>query len=40
MLGCTDCVKRVFGDVVFHPDVSYVYPCDRPECLGAGIVYA
>ena len=31
MLACTDCVKRLFKNVVFHPDVSFVYPCDRPH---------
>ena len=29
MLGCTECVTRVFGDVVFHPDGTYVFPPDR-----------
>jgi len=31
MLSCTDCVNRVFENVVFHPDLAFVYPMDRVE---------
>jgi ParB/RepB/Spo0J family partition protein len=33
MFACTDCVKGVFENVVFHPDLSFIYPVDRKEVL-------
>jgi hypothetical protein len=34
MLACMDCVKRVFLNVVFHPEIPFVYPADRHAQAG------